>query len=385
MDIAKQTLGGWSDYLFQTLLADIKTLPDESRHHMDYPPPLVAWGHPGVGKSSGVHRARDLLAEAIKEIPELANEEVGLIDVRFSQFDAVDLRGVPTIVGGRTSWSIPDWLPRKGRDPKVGIIFTDELFLASPSVLGAGLQFTLDRRLGDYRIPPLWYICAASNRVEDKAGVPAGVNAAQLNRFEHREIISDVDGWIDYAIDKGLREEVIGFIRFRGNDGRGSDGEEQGGLLVQYPNGIPRGTVAYATPRTWEWVSNKLNQNLPPDLEAVAIEGLIGTGPAAEFRAFLSHYRKLGSIDLEEIASDPEGVEISEEPSVVYAITTHLARNADADNLGAFIKFVQRTSPEYAVKLVGDATRKNPELRFTEAYLKFKQQFVDLNTPESQS
>jgi len=383
-NIPKQTIGGWSDYLFQTILADIKANPNGHDKAIDYPPPLMGWGHPGVGKSSGVRRARDLLETAIRKIPGFEKDDVGLIDIRMSQFDAVDLRGVPTITAGRTSWSTPDWLPAKGKNPRIGLVFCDEYFLSSPSVLNASLQFTLDRCLGDYSLPPLWYVVAASNRVQDKASVPANVNAASLNRFEHREVISDVDGWIDYAENKGLREEVIGFIRFRGDGSRDSNGDYQDGLLVQYPNGIPKGTIAFATPRTWEWVSNKLDQNLPKDLESLAIEGLVGPAPAAEFKGFLHHYRLLGDLDLEEIEKDPEGAPISKESSVVYAITTHLARKTRTpEQLDAFIRWASRTSPEYAIKLVRDVTRRTPDLKNSEVYLKFKAEYVEVNTIRS--
>ena len=133
------------------------------------------------------------------------------------QFDAVDLRGVPYVSKGETFWALSSWLPNVERDGEFGILFLDELFLAIPSVQAAALQLILDRRLGDYVLPDGWYVVSASNRPEDRAGVMAQ-NSALCNRFQHREAILSVDAWIEWAIEKGLRPEVIAFIRFRGEN-----------------------------------------------------------------------------------------------------------------------------------------------------------------------
>ena len=60
--------------------------------------PVMLWGPPGVGKS-------DLVRGVARRV------EVGLIDLRLSQLEPTDLRGIPFRDGGRGEWSVPSTLP----------------------------------------------------------------------------------------------------------------------------------------------------------------------------------------------------------------------------------------------------------------------------------
>ena len=60
--------------------------------------PIFIWGPPGVGKSAIVRNVA-----TAKRLP--------LIDVRASLLDPTDLRGIPTVVGGRAVWFPPSFLP----------------------------------------------------------------------------------------------------------------------------------------------------------------------------------------------------------------------------------------------------------------------------------
>ena len=368
MGVAKQNLSDFADYAVHEYEHQINLLKTSGLSDDDRQFPYLLWGAAGLGKSSGVRAIANRLARKI-------DQPVNLIDVRLAQFDAVDLRGCPVVTGeggvnAETHWGTNGWLPKVERDGEFGILFLDELGLASPSVQAASLQLTLDRSLGDYVLPDGWFVVAASNRHEDRAGVTA-FSKALANRFEHREIILSVDAWVEWGIDKGLREEVIAFIRFRGEE-----------LLLQHPNGVPKGTISFSTPRTWAKVSTKLDMGHSPENEAVGIEGLVGQGPAAEFLGFLRTYRKIGNLDLQEIIDDPENAPVPDDPTSVYAIACHLGRKAKRETLGAFITFLNRCSPEYAIKAVTDAVQRDEDLKCSEAYLRFKRDFIDINVPQ---
>ncbi|MEI6124984.1 MAG: MoxR family ATPase [Pseudomonadota bacterium] len=148
-------------------------------------PATMLWGPPGVGKSSSTKQAC---------------EELGgkFIDSRLSQRDPVDLRGVPEIVDGKTVFRLPEELPREGH----GIILFDELSSCDPSLLVAAYELILDRRLGDYRVPPGFYIVAAGNRQEDRS-VSRQMPAALANRFMHLEIEPDLQSVLNYLKEKG--------------------------------------------------------------------------------------------------------------------------------------------------------------------------------------
>src|SRR4051812_44810366 len=79
--------------------------------------PIYLWGPPGAGKSSLVRQA----AESLR---------IGLVDVRATLLDPVDLRGLPRLAGDVAVWCPPAFLPRDGE----GVLFLDELAQAAPLV-----------------------------------------------------------------------------------------------------------------------------------------------------------------------------------------------------------------------------------------------------------
>lgn len=112
--------------------------------------PVMLHGSPGVGKSQVVKQVADKLG-------------IEMIDLRLSQLDPVDLRGVPSVdrekVGnkevGKTNWNVPSFLPTNGS----GILFLDEINSATQATQAAAYQLVLDRKLGDYELPragPWW-------------------------------------------------------------------------------------------------------------------------------------------------------------------------------------------------------------------------------------
>ena len=146
--------------------------------------PIYVWGATGIGKSMTIKRVAKEIAkdmglnynEDISKINEEGNFSV--VDIRISQLDPSDLRGLPKIDNGNTKWLPPNWLPRAGK----GIIFFDELNLAPPSIQASAYQLILDRRLGEYILPEGWIIISAGNRLEDRANV-FELPAPLKNRF----------------------------------------------------------------------------------------------------------------------------------------------------------------------------------------------------------
>ena len=121
-----------------------------SGHHT----PVMLWGPPGVGKSQMVAQVAD-------------KNNVEVIDIRLSQMEPSDLRGIPFRENGSVEWAVPAMLPNEERHGKSGILFLDEITSAAPSVSAAAYQLILDRRLGQYTVPDGWAIFAAGNRQGD--------------------------------------------------------------------------------------------------------------------------------------------------------------------------------------------------------------------------
>jgi MoxR-like ATPase len=86
--------------------------------------PVMLWGPPGVGKS--------------RIVAELAQKfSAPMIDLRLSQIEPSDLRGIPYRIEDGVEWAVPRLLPNAERHGERGILFLDEINAAPPSVSAA--------------------------------------------------------------------------------------------------------------------------------------------------------------------------------------------------------------------------------------------------------
>ncbi len=161
--------------------------------------PVVVWGAPGIGKSS----LGQALAIALTR---------KLFDVRAALLDAVDLRGIPAVVKGKTVWCPPSFLPTDADGPS--ILLLDELNRAPGMVQNALLQLVLDRKLGEYTLPDDCEIISCCNRESDGGGVQK-MHLALANRFEHLDMEPDLNDWCKWASAAGIHPMTIAHLRLR--------------------------------------------------------------------------------------------------------------------------------------------------------------------------
>ena len=343
--------------------------------------PIFLWGVYSAAKSS-------IVRQAVANVSATLDRPVGLLDVRLSQFDAVDTRGLPYIrdqhdpldvagddalnavgLGPRktTEWSTPSWLPDVERDGEDGILLLDEISLARSDVEAAIYQLLNDGRLGDYILPKGWCVIAASNRPNDCAGTSGRQNAAISTRFKyHLNVTPNAADTCDFFETINVNPLVIAFLRFRGEAGG-----NQAGLIHEYPDGgTPKDKVAIATPRGWKSVSDILTDGLSADLEAVAIEGAVGFGAAAEFMAFVRTMRNLPDINL--FLTDPDNVALPTEITTQYAVTAALAARVTADNLANGVTVISRINNELLEVFWLLATRRDTDLLTTPEFVAHK-------------
>jgi hypothetical protein len=255
----------------------------------------------------------------------------------------VDLRGLPRIQGDSALWCPPAFLPKGG----TGVLFLDELAQAPPLVQAACLQLTLDRRVGEYELPEGWSVVAASNRAEDRAGAHRLITPL-LNRFVHLDLEVSHDDWQDWAVQAGVAPEVRSFLRYRP------------ALLFQFDPAA--GARAFATPRSWEFVSGVL-PHAPAELLHSVVAGCVGEGPAAEFVAFARICRELP--DPDQVLASPATTSVPREPAVLYALCGALVercRQASPKVLAAFVQYVARMPDEFGVLAMRDALAVAPKL-----------------------
>ncbi len=260
--------------------------------------PVMLWGPPGVGKSQ-------MVAETARK------NDIAVIDIRLSQMEPSDLRGIPFRIGQQVEWAVPAMLPDVQRHGSEGILFLDEITSAPPSVSAAAYQLILDRRLGAYEVPPGWAIFAAGNRQGDR-GVTYTMPAPLANRFSHFEVDTHLDDWVAWAYDNGIDERIIAFLRFRPE------------LLFDFdPAHNP---VAFPSPRSWEFAHRAIQKfHHQPALFQGTLQACVGPAAGLELHAFIDNLDRMP--DIEAILRG-EKAGVPKEIDLQYAVAAALVGRA---------------------------------------------------------
>jgi MoxR-like ATPase len=298
--------------------------------------PVMLWGPPGVGKSQ-------MVAQVAQK------HKVPIIDIRLSQMEPSDLRGIPFRSDDRVEWAVPSMLPDAKRHGERGFLFLDEITSAPPTVSAAAYQLILDRRLGNYLVPAGWVIIAAGNRQGDR-GVTYAMPAPLANRFSHFDVDTHLDDWVAWAYENGIDDRVIAFVRFRPE------------LLFDFDPA--QNPVAFPSPRSWEYAHRAVQKfEHQPQLLLESLQACVGQAAGIELHAFMQNLDQMP--DLEAILNG-EKVAVPKEVDLQYAVASalvgHAIRALKLDNaselhghiLDYAIKFPQR---EMGVMLVSDMHR----------------------------
>ncbi|MBI3188084.1 MAG: AAA family ATPase [Gammaproteobacteria bacterium] len=311
----------------------------ESGHHI----PVMLWGPPGVGKSQMVAQIA-------------AKHAAPVIDIRLSQMEPSDLRGIPFRVNELVEWAVPAMLPDARRHGLQGILFLDEITSAPPSVSAAAYQLILDRRLGNYQVPEGWAIFAAGNRQGDR-GVTYTMPAPLANRFSHYEVDVNLDDWVAWAWQRGINDRIIAFLRFRPD------------LLFEFdPAHNP---VAFPSPRSWEFAHNALHKfEDHPELFLGALQACVGPAAGIELNAFIQSLDQMPDLDAILRGDD---IAAPKEIDLQYAVASALVGRAiqvkgtdDAITvMGHILNFARKfRQKEMGVMLVSDMHRAIGETLF---------------------
>jgi hypothetical protein len=259
--------------------------------------PVFLWGPPGIGKS-------DVVSEITEELGGL------MIDLRMAQMEPTDIRGIPFFnrENGKMDWAPPVDLPDQELASKypVVVLFLDEMNSAPPAVQAAGYQLVLNRRVGKYYLPDNVVIVAAGNRDSDK-GVTYRMPMPLANRFIHLEMRADFSSWQTWAVKNNIHKDVVGYLSFAKQD--------------MYDFDSKSSSRAFATPRSWCFVSDLLNDeaNMDTDTQFNLIAGAVGEGLAVKFSA---HRKISGRMpEPEDILSGKVKDLAVKEISAMYALT----------------------------------------------------------------
>lgn len=289
------------------------------------------WGFHGLGKSS-----------AVKQL--CMEQSWGCVDMRCSQIEASDLRGLPDRVNGRTVFLPPADMPigdlspeqikvelvrpfetlipttRVDRDgitvaaatewrldelmklydtnleiqrvydqnlkrlqPRFqrGILFVDELNRAADDVQQAAFQLVLDREVGQYVLPPGWMVVAAGNYNEGYQ-TSGFQDAAFLDRFCHFDFPRGDDSLADWVtfMTQVHGEAAAAVIEFAAYNIEHLDGKPVG----------ERGFTVQPSRRSWDSVTRVLKATAEAPYsegaKTTVLAGLVGMEMASAFTRY---------------------------------------------------------------------------------------------------
>lgn len=271
--------------------------------------PIFLWGPPGIGKS-------ELVENITYNV--LPGKNL-MIDMRLALMEPTDLRGYPfrNPETNQMEWAPPADLPtaETAAEYDTIVLFLDELNSAPPSVQAAAYQLVLNGRIGQYTMPSNVRIVAAGNRDTDR-GVTYRMPAPLANRFRHVNMEVNFEDWQQWAVNNEVHPDVIGYLSYSKADLFDFDPKSN--------------SQAFASPRSWVFVSEMLNVNSFDDAskpeQLAELAGAVGEGMARKF----AEHRKVAAY-----LPNPEEVlkgsikkldsQIASEISAKYSLVVSLA------------------------------------------------------------
>jgi hypothetical protein len=296
-------------------------------------------GSPGGGKTTIVHQVAEELGIPCIErhMPTMLVEDFGIL---FPDGDS------------GLKYKLPEWFPIKGKAPDKGILLFDDRNQANADLQKVLANICQARNLHGTAMPEGWMVVSTGNRQADRAGANRVLGHLR-NRETVYELDTHLDDWTQWALDNGVKPEVISFIRFRP------------ALLHDYDPQRDQN----ATPRSWvEGVSDVLG-TVPSDAEFESFKGAVGEGSAAEFVGFLRIFRKLPNPDA--VLMNPTTADVPSDPATLYALSGAIAERATEGNFERVCTYAERMPADFSVLTVSYASRKKPELANTAAFNKW--------------
>lgn len=230
---------------------------------MSHEQSILLLSPPGVGKSDTVTAAA-------------ANAGLECRSLLGTQIAPEDVSGVPRIVGERSVFCPPRVLLPE--DARPFCLFLDELPAAAPDIQKAFYSLLLERRIGEFPLPPGTWVVAAGNRSEDRALVRS-LSSALVNRVLVLNVRVDNREWLTWATANHVRPEIISFVTF---------------LPEALARPVPDAPRPFSTPRAWFLLSRALDAAdragiVDPDTRRALAHGRLTAEDAALFSAVMEH------------------------------------------------------------------------------------------------
>jgi hypothetical protein len=258
-----------------------------------------------------------------------------------------DERGRP-----ESNYCYPAIIPRRDLLEQYphGVQFYDEGNQADGLVQKGMAPMYLEKTIGEFSLPPDWWVITASNRMSDRAGIVKPLSHI-VNRKRTVEIEPDIQGWAtDFAEPNELHPMGIAFaLRNPG----------------VFANEVPAEPHPYCTLRSFTSAMSLLKHMVGDDMELPSdsvtqqlVTGDIGEGASATFFGFIKVAEYLPTI--EQVVRSPETAKLPppERLDAAFAAAQMCLHHADADNINPIWIYMERLPRELQVSSAKKLTAK---------------------------
>jgi len=316
--------------------------------------PLFIWGATGVGKSFVSKETFEDIAKENKrdfvewnkindkekqefmDNDELRRSKFIFADIRMSQMDSTDFKGLPKLDGDRyVEWLPPLLFRILSLEGTMAGVFFDEFNTSVPSVQSSCMQLILDREIGEISLSKDVYILAAGNRGAEDRSATFDISAPLLNRFSHVTLsIPTVSDWTIWALKNGIDERIIGFLNF-----------QEGSLFKWNPELKDK---SFPTPRSNAALSRYIKGVNDKNLIKLYSSAMVGDAVALQFVKFVELGMK---INLDEYLEHPERLKKITEIDMQYAIISSAIERyrKKPEILPQLSKFIKYFKPEFSI------------------------------------
>ena len=315
-----------------TLISDLTiALPNKCK--------ILITGAPGIGKS-------DIVAQAA------GNAGFDIILMHPSISDPTDFKGLPAIVNSAAEFLPYGQLRKLINASTPTACFIDDIGQAPDAVQAALMQLLQAREIDGHKISDEIVFVGATNSAAHMAGVRGILEPVKSRWDSIIELQVSVEEWCAWAMKKGLPEEVVAFVHFRG-----MDAIHKFAPTREIKNSVCPRTVASAA-KLWK-AGLRSMENL---------SGATGEGWAVEFLSFARCYASMPDPDDCFAAPHSARVPQGNDVSTLYAISVALSMRLKNHNISNGIVYLDRLPTEYSIMAVKAAVDRDPDLMNTPGF-----------------
>lgn len=317
-------------------------------------------GGSGIGKTTSIEAAAResgrLLCTHILAAMDVPDIGMATLDKDDPRFIAMRVnKGLP-FIGTEDRWLHPE----TGLPP---VLFFDEANNMLPFMMAVMQQAFLTKSIHGVPFIPGTVIAAASNRVQDAAGV-----SKMTGPFANRQIFLNclpptMDGFIAWCIKNDINPWIASYAQHTGGE-----------MIYEWDPAKFLAEPAFSTPRAWATTVATILDNdaiISADDRVTMIAGQVGRARAEDFETY---YRMKPQLpDIEKVRLTGEGL-VPKDMAVKVMVINSLVRIADHKCVGNLFKYISKLSvgdPEYGDLFEKTLFKKDPTFAGHPAYTKW--------------